>query len=90
MFDMASEELTALKMFSQQQDSFMEPQTISLADTDLTTTASQSPEPSSRSESPCPTQDGDDDRKPTKKRKSWGQELPIPKTNLPPRYAELE
>jgi transcriptional activator HAC1 len=24
-------------------------------------------------------------KKPTKKRKSWGQELPIPKTNLPPR-----
>ncbi|CAG8934002.1 unnamed protein product [Penicillium salamii] len=28
----------------------------------------------------------DDERKPTKKRKSWGQELPTPKTNLPPRY----
>lgn len=27
-----------------------------------------------------------DDKKPTKKRKSWGQELPTPKTNLPPRY----
>ena len=26
------------------------------------------------------------DKKPTKKRKSWGQELPTPKTNLPPRY----
>lgn len=26
------------------------------------------------------------EKKPTKKRKSWGQELPIPKTNLPPRY----
>lgn len=26
------------------------------------------------------------DRKPTKKRKSWGQVLPEPKTNLPPRY----
>ncbi|RAL16614.1 transcription factor HAC1 [Aspergillus homomorphus CBS 101889] len=26
-----------------------------------------------------------DDKKPTKKRKSWGQELPVPKTNLPPR-----
>ena len=24
-------------------------------------------------------------KKPTKKRKSWGQELPTPKTNLPPR-----
>lgn len=26
-----------------------------------------------------------DEKKPTKKRKSWGQELPTPKTNLPPR-----
>lgn len=28
---------------------------------------------------------GDNDKKPTKKRKSWGQVLPEPKTNLPPR-----
>ncbi|KAJ5975157.1 Basic leucine zipper [Penicillium waksmanii] len=27
----------------------------------------------------------EDDKKTTKKRKSWGQELPTPKTNLPPR-----
>jgi transcriptional activator HAC1 len=27
-----------------------------------------------------------EEKKPPKKRKSWGQELPIPKTNLPPRY----
>ncbi|KAL8935540.1 MAG: hypothetical protein Q9211_004646 [Gyalolechia sp. 1 TL-2023] len=26
-----------------------------------------------------------EERKPAKKRKSWGQELPVPKTNLPPR-----
>ena len=26
------------------------------------------------------------DKKPAKKRKSWGQELPTPKTTLPPRY----
>lgn len=26
------------------------------------------------------------DKKPMKKRKSWGQELPQPTTNLPPRY----
>ncbi|EER44856.1 predicted protein [Histoplasma capsulatum H143] len=26
-----------------------------------------------------------EEKKPVKKRKSWGQELPIPKTNLPPR-----
>lgn len=25
------------------------------------------------------------EKRPTKKRKSWGQELPTPKTNLPPR-----
>jgi transcriptional activator HAC1 len=29
------------------------------------------------------------DKKPTKKRKSWGQELPTPTTNLPPRYETL-
>lgn len=34
----------------------------------------------------CEDDDDDDERKPTKKRKSWGQELPVPKTNLPPRY----
>ena len=28
-----------------------------------------------------------EEKKPAKKRKSWGQELPTPKTNLPPRYA---
>ena len=27
-----------------------------------------------------------DEKRPAKKRKSWGQELPTPKTNLPPRY----
>lgn len=26
------------------------------------------------------------EKKPVKKRKSWGQQLPEPKTNLPPRY----
>jgi len=31
-----------------------------------------------------PENEGDKPAK--KKRKSWGQELPIPKTNLPPRY----
>lgn len=33
--------------------------------------------------------DPSDDKKPTKKRKSWGQVLPEPKTNLPPRYNPL-
>lgn len=31
-----------------------------------------------------------EEKKPVKKRKSWGQELPIPKTNLPPRYVRNE
>ncbi|KAL5335676.1 hypothetical protein BJX70DRAFT_374468 [Aspergillus crustosus] len=30
-------------------------------------------------------EDQADEKKPAKKRKSWGQELPVPKTNLPPR-----
>lgn len=30
-----------------------------------------------------------EEKKPAKKRKSWGQELPVPKTNLPPRYVSL-
>lgn len=30
-----------------------------------------------------------DEKKPVKKRKSWGQELPTPKTNLPPRYVSF-
>ena len=33
--------------------------------------------------------DHSDEKKPSKKRKSWGQELPVPKTNLPPRYVRL-
>ncbi|KAJ6115163.1 hypothetical protein N7486_000941 [Penicillium sp. IBT 16267x] len=46
--------------------------TVSPADTSLDT-----PEPEDLLE--------DGEKKPTKKRKSWGQELPVPKTNLPPR-----
>ena len=30
-----------------------------------------------------------EEKKPAKKRKSWGQELPVPKTNLTPRYAHF-
>lgn len=39
-------------------------------------------------ETPAPEDENADssDKKPTKKRKSWGQVLPEPKTNLPPRY----
>ncbi|KAJ5130201.1 uncharacterized protein N7515_006240 [Penicillium bovifimosum] len=47
--------------------------TISPADTSL-----ESPEPEEIKRE-------DDEKRPTKKRKSWGQELPTPKTNLPPR-----
>ncbi|KUI56095.1 Transcriptional activator hac1 [Cytospora mali] len=36
-------------------------------------------------ESPSPEPEESGDKKPTKKRKSWGQVLPEPKTNLPPR-----
>jgi transcriptional activator HAC1 len=31
-----------------------------------------------------------DEKKPVKKRKSWGQELPVPKTNLPPRSVLID
>ena len=51
--------------------------TVSLAET----TFMPSPEPSVKGEEEKKSQ-----QQPTKKRKSWGQELPIPKTNLPPRY----
>lgn len=50
--------------------------TVSPADTSL-----DSPEPEDDLKD-----EEDDEKKPTKKRKSWGQELPTPKTNLPPRY----
>lgn len=36
--------------------------------------------------SPAPEAGDNGDKKPTKKRKSWGQVLPEPKTNLPPRF----
>lgn len=48
--------------------------TISPADTSL----SASPEPKAEDSKT-------EEKKPVKKRKSWGQELPVPKTNLPPR-----
>ena len=37
------------------------------------------------SSSPSPSPGPNSDKKTTKKRKSWGQVLPEPKTNLPPR-----
>lgn len=54
------------------------------------TTLQFSQTPSIKVEPPAPeVQDSKEkkpeEKKPVKKRKSWGQELPIPKTNLPPR-----
>ena len=68
---------------------FYNPQaTISLSDTTLQNNL-MTPEPTSPESAYNVKEesvDGDDSKKPTKKRKSWGQELPTPKTNLPPRY----
>ncbi|KAL8692876.1 MAG: hypothetical protein Q9218_002169 [Villophora microphyllina] len=55
---------------------FAPQQTMSLAEATL---SACTPAPSI-----CDMQDGEG-KKPVKKRKSWGQELPVPKTNLPPR-----
>ena len=64
------------------QHEFQPPQsTISLSETSLQ--SSYSP---SRSQTPSIKEEPGEEKKPTKKRKSWGQELPTPKTNLPPRY----
>lgn len=58
--------------------------TISLSQTHLMTPEPTSPESYYSIKEEC--LEGEDQKKPTKKRKSWGQELPTPKTNLPPRY----
>ena len=61
--------------------------TISLSDTSLHNCL-MTPEPTSPESSYHVKEEsvnGDESKKPTKKRKSWGQELPTPKTNLPPR-----
>ena len=61
-------------------DGFHPPQaTVSLAETNLIT-------PSTPDSICDDVKDEHDNKRPTKKRKSWGQELPTPKTNLPPRY----
>ncbi len=67
---------------------FYPPQaTVSLSETSLENCL-MTPGPTSPESSYVKSEmgDGDEPRKPTKKRKSWGQELPTPKTNLPPRY----
>ncbi|KAI5298570.1 hypothetical protein KEM55_003232 [Ascosphaera atra] len=66
--------------------------TLNLPDSSRSMASSASPPPPQSSASlrsspadslsPEPTSD---EKKPAKKRKSWGQELPVPKTNLPPR-----
>ncbi|KAL9585556.1 MAG: hypothetical protein Q9212_001450 [Teloschistes hypoglaucus] len=60
------------------EESFPPQQTISLADATL---SACTPAPSSIYD----MNEGVDEKRPVKKRKSWGQELPVPKTNLPPR-----
>lgn len=68
---------------------FYNPQaTISLSDTTIQNSL-MTPEPTSPESFQHIKEENveaDDAKKPTKKRKSWGQELPTPKTNLPPRY----
>lgn len=56
------------------------PLTVSPADTSLS-----SPEPNADVKEEDEEEE-ETEKKPAKKRKSWGQELPVPKTNLPPRY----
>lgn len=76
--------LSPAMAFGQQDSSYTPQATISLSDTNLMTPDPTSPE-SSYNVKEEQGEDGEP-RKPTKKRKSWGQELPTPKTNLPPRY----
>ncbi|KAL8702459.1 MAG: hypothetical protein Q9201_004364 [Fulgogasparrea decipioides] len=59
-------------------DELFPPQdTVSMAETIL---SASTPAPSM-----CDVKEEGEEKKPVKKRKSWGQELPTPKTNLPPR-----
>ncbi|KAL9124041.1 MAG: hypothetical protein Q9217_006590 [Psora testacea] len=78
-----AETLTPTSSFSQQ-DSYQPPQaTVSLSETSFenwTITPSTPESFNTKDEG-----ENHEDQKPTKKRKSWGQELPTPKTNLPPR-----
>jgi transcriptional activator HAC1 len=53
---------------------------IKSEDSTLSALAGTLPRTSASSPEPNP------EKKPSKKRKSWGQVLPEPKTNLPPRY----
>ena len=73
-----------------QHDFHQPPQaTVSLSETSLENhikTSSSTPQPFCHYDE----EENQEDQKPTKKRKSWGQELPTPKTNLPPRYAAID
>ena len=44
-----------------------------------------SPTPAADAAGEAKVKKEDDEKKPVKKRKSWGQQLPTPTTNLPPR-----
>ena len=76
--------LSPAMAFGQRDLSYPPQATVSLSDTNLMTPGPTSPE-SCYNVKEERGEDGEP-RKPTKKRKSWGQELPTPKTNLPPRY----
>ena len=76
--------LSPAMAFGQRDLSYPPQATVSLSDTNLMTPGPTSPE-SLYNVKEERGEDGEP-RKPTKKRKSWGQELPTPKTNLPPRY----
>ena len=70
------------------EDSYPPQATVSLSETSLENAHTPStPESMYIKDEDDEELDGQDEKKPTKKRKSWGQELPTPKTNLPPRYA---
>lgn len=58
-----------------------QPDLTMLAGLTALTQTTLTPPPASTTTTPEP------EKKPVKKRKSWGQVLPEPKTNLPPRYA---
>lgn len=70
----------------------MTPASTAPSDLILGSPCDDSPTPSYSAASASPTpgpNDGskvDGEKKPVKKRKSWGQVLPTPTTNLPPRY----
>ncbi|MCJ1481157.1 hypothetical protein MMC06_001313 [Schaereria dolodes] len=75
-----NDDFSALRAYAAATSDYYPPRaTVSLAETTLMTPTS--PE----SFSSVKDEDDQGERRTTKKRKSWGQELPTPKTNLPPR-----